>query len=296
MEDILDTEAPVVFDNSITRYEMRTYRPYATSTYRNNDAIHIAIQHQDQCLLPARSFIRIQGKLRQRPDANPGANLKLINNGVLFLFSEIRYELNAQVIDRCTNVDISSTMKGYPTFTPSQEKNLENAGWFLDETNIITDAAGNFEFMIPLSMIFGIAEFYKKIIVNMRHDLIFIRSNVDGNATMRTGAEAIEATISIDTIEWIVPTVILFEREKVNLLKFIEKDPFIKVWFLKRELFYHPLLPTSTRHVWTVKTATQMEKPRYVIVGFQTNRDNVATRNASHFDHVNLTNIRLYLN
>ena len=34
------------------------------------------------------------------------------------------------------------------------------------------------------------------------------------------------------------------------------------------------MLPIPSNHVWTVKTSTQLEKPRFVILGFQPNRKN----------------------
>ncbi|CAG9817166.1 unnamed protein product [Phaedon cochleariae] len=39
-----------------------------------------------------------------------------------------------------------------------------------------------------------------------------------------------------------------------------------------------------------------MEKPRFVIVGFQTNRKNYIQKNVSQFDHCKLTNMKLHLN
>ena len=46
-------------------------------------------------------------------------------------------------------------------------------------------------------------------------------------------------------------------------------------------------VPESTSFTWrlSVKTA---EKPRFIIVGFQTDKDGVQTKNPSTFDHVNL--------
>ncbi|XP_043485241.1 uncharacterized protein LOC122513073 [Leptopilina heterotoma] len=52
----------------------------------------------------------------------------------------------------------------------------------------------------------------------------------------------------------------------------------------------------AANHVGTVKTSTQLEKPRFIILGFQTNRKNVNNRNASHFDHCQITNVKLFLN
>uniref|UniRef100_A0ABD2WGN1 Double jelly roll-like domain-containing protein n=1 Tax=Trichogramma kaykai TaxID=54128 RepID=A0ABD2WGN1_9HYME len=66
--------------------------------------------------------------------------------------------------------------------------------------------------------------------------------------------------------------------------------------FRSWELYEYPMLPISTGHVWTVKTSNQLEKPRFVILGFQTNRKAIRENDASLFDHYNLTNVKLFLN
>ena len=45
-----------------------------------------------------------------------------------------------------------------------------------------------------------------------------------------------------------------------------------------------------------MKTSNQLEKPRFIILGFQTNRKNQLNQNASLFDHCNLSDIKLFLN
>ena len=60
-------------------------------------------------------------------------------------------------------------------------------------------------------------------------------------------------------------------------------------------MYKYPSLPTSTSHVWTVKTSSQLEKPRFIIIGFQTDRQNVAIRNASGFDNCNIANLKVFL-
>ena len=85
------------------------------------------------------------------------------------LFEEIRYEINGVEIDRCKNVDLTSTLKGYVSFSPNQSRFLENAGWTdVAETGKITDDNGNFDVSIPLCMIFGFAKDYNKIVVNVK--------------------------------------------------------------------------------------------------------------------------------
>ena len=91
--------------------------------------------------------------------------------------------------------------------------------------------------------------------------------------------------IIIDKIECLLPNVKLSDARKIKFLKYIEKEPLIPISFRTWELYEYPMLPITSNHVWTVKTSTQLEKPRFVILGFQTNRKNVSSRNASHFDH-----------
>jgi len=45
-----------------------------------------------------------------------------------------------------------------------------------------------------------------------------------------------------------------------------------------------------------VKTSSQLEKPHYGILGFQTKRQNKPDKNASHFDHVQLRDVKMNLN
>ena len=83
---------------------------------------------------------------------------------------------------------------------------------------------------------------------------------------------------------------------KIRLLRTIEKNRPISMSFRSWELFEYPLLPSTTRHIWTVKTSNQLEKPRFVIIGFQTNRKGQALQNASRFDHYNISDVKLFLN
>ncbi|XP_053598629.1 uncharacterized protein LOC128668850 [Microplitis demolitor] len=81
-----------------------------------------------------------------------------------------------------------------------------------------------------------------------------------------------------------------------STLNFIANDPAISISFRTWQLYEYPLLPRTTKHVWPIKTSTQLEKPRYVILGFQTARKNVVTKNASQFDHCNIRDVKLFLN
>nr|XP_046491122.1 uncharacterized protein LOC124223324 [Neodiprion pinetum] len=216
-------------------------------------------KHQDLCVLPSKSSLHISGKLL-KSDGTAAAITTLVNNAICHLFEDVRYELNAVEIDKCENVGLTSLLKGFASLNPGQSWLMENAGWLdVQETKKLTDADGNFDVVIPLSMMLGFAEDYRKIVVNAKHELILTRSKSDVNAIVQNQDE--DFRIVIDQVEWLVPYVKLSDQRKVALLNFIEKDTPVSMSFRSWELYEYPLLPATTKHVWTVKTSTHLEKP-----------------------------------
>ena len=55
-------------------------------------------------------------------------------------------------------------------------------------------------------------------------------------------------------------------------------------------------VPESRSFTWSESVKTAPEKPRFIIVEFQTDKDGDQTKNRSTFDHVNLKNACLMLN
>ncbi|XP_015124358.1 uncharacterized protein LOC107046284 [Diachasma alloeum] len=281
---------------------MHAHQPFASSSFGNNAEISITV-HQDLCLLPSKSYLHIYGRLTEEDAAAPVERTRFVNNVICHLFEEIRYELNGIKIDRAKNVGLTSLMKNYVSQNPSQWPLLENAGWLkkdtMDSDETITNANGYFDISIPLSLILGFAENYQKIIVNAKHELILMRSKTDVNAILQ-GAITVQNPeekykIALQKIEWLIPYVKVSDERTVKLLNFIGKDTPIGIGFRTWELYEYSLLPTSSKHVWVVKTLNQLKKPRYVILGFQTGRK-TKTTNASNFDHCKIRDVKLFLN
>lgn len=299
MDNILDIQSPVAFDESISHYEMHAHQPYTGSNYNNSDEIRISIQHQDLCLLPSKSSLHVCGRLVKN-DGSAVQRTKLVNTAICHLFEEIRYEINAIEIDRCKNVGLTSLMKGWASF--SSNRNLENAGWLdVDEEKELANAQGYFDVSIPLSMILGFAEDYRKIILNTKHELILRRSNTDLNAVVQTAdpenaANIEQIKIELTRVEWLMPYVQLSSEYKIDILSLLQESKPIAMSFRSWELFEYPMLPSTQKHVWTVKTSNQLEKPRFVILAFQTNRKNQRVVSASYFDHCKISNVKLFLN
>ncbi|XP_011858352.1 PREDICTED: uncharacterized protein LOC105555914 [Vollenhovia emeryi] len=286
MADILNIGREPIFDNSIVKIETHTYNLYANTTFGHSDEIRIPIQQQDLYTLPCESLLYIEGKLKKNNDAE---NF-LANNCAAFMFDEIRYELNGVEIDRIRNAGITSTIKNYVSLTFDKSQILRNAGW--DTSSAIPE--GDFNFCVPLNMLLGFCEDYKRVVINARHELILIRARTDNNSIK--GDSKTEPEIELLKVQWRMPHVMLNETNKLSLLQALESGRYLSMSFRSWELYEYPLLQSTTRHSWAIKSATQLEKPRYVIFALQTGRKNIMSEDASVFDDCNLTNVKLYLN
>lgn len=287
MFNVLDIKSVAASDNSITSIQYHAYNPYTTS-FNNSDEIRIAIQQQDLYVLPHESYIYIEGKAEMKIVTGSNADTRFIDNSPGFLFDELRYELNNFEIDRCKNVGITTTMKGFISMKHSNLRQSRLAGW-----DLVDKADGNFSFCIPLKTIFGFVEDYKNIIINAKHELILTRSRSDTN--MFVGKND-NAKFIINKIQWRIPHIQVSDEEKLKLLKHIDRKQSIPINFRSWELHEYPTLPQTDKHIWAVKASTQVQKPRFIIVGFQTARNNDITKDMSTFDNCDLSDLKVYLN
>ena len=125
---------------------------------------------------------------------------EFVNNGILHMFEEIRYELNGVEIDRCKNVGITTLLKGWPSCERGNGHYNENTDWIADLSSIKFVDDEN-RFYVIIAMIFGFNENYRKIIVNMKHELAFIISRNNVNAVVQTGLTAAAAADTAATYE-----------------------------------------------------------------------------------------------
>ncbi|XP_018337764.1 PREDICTED: uncharacterized protein LOC108745866 [Trachymyrmex septentrionalis] len=166
---------------------------------------------------------------------------------------------------------------------------LRNAGW-----DAQTTAAGYFNFCVPLYVLLGFCEDYRRVVINVHHELILIRVRNDNNCL--TGDSATEPTLELFKVQWRMPHVLLSEINKLSMLRALESGRYLSMAFRSWDLYEFPLLQSTIKHSWTIKTASQFEKPRYVIFAMQTGRKNIMSEDVSRFDHCKLTNAKLYLN
>lgn len=295
--NILNVNGISPCDDSIIKKEIYTYLPY-TNSLVESDEIRIVIPQQDSYLLPSESHIYIQFTLTTKNhDPSEKANLiRFVKNFPSFLFSDARYELNGVEIDRIRNVGITSTMKLASATCLSNTSGYCQFNEAFANSAAQHDKTRTYDVMIPLSIWFGFCDDYRKLILNSRHELILMRARNSMNCISggKDTAGSAEVSISIDKLEWKMPIVTLDDKTKWQMKNFLSKK--IPVQYRSWDLYEYPVLPQTTDNIWTVKTVSNLNKPRYVLVGFQTDKKDKKTADASKFNHLKITSVRLYLN
>ena len=229
----------------------------------------------------------------------------------MHLFKRIRYSLSGQEIENIMHSGQATTMLGllkYPDdFSKSKGlnqlwykditdlANLNNNGFRMRHDYIINDSEpkGSFSFKIPLRHIFGFCEDYDKVVYGFKHELTLTRNN-DNDAIFKAGA--VDAgKIMLSKISWFMPQVTPADKNKMELYKIIEGKEKLPVGYRMIQCD-NAAFPQMTSFSWRLSVKSSPEVPRFIIVGFQTNKSGDQDANPSIFDNVNVNNIYVMLN
>lgn len=295
---ILNIGSLAVHDDSIIKKEYYPYTPFTTSLGINEE-IRIAIHNQDAYLLPSESYIYMQiAATTVGANAAGDADVRFVTNFASYLFSDARYELNGVEIDRVRNVGRASTMKLRVASRSSKLKSYASYTSALENTTPVHNEARLFDVTVPLSVWFGFCDDYNKVILNAKHQLVLNRYRdtlncVEGGGA---GADTARVTFELRQLIWKMPHVTLADGVKLKMLNYLSKNRKITVQHRSMDFIEYPTLPAASSHMWTVKTVSHVHRPRFVVVGLQTNRNSRHTQNAAKFDKCFMKELRLHLN
>lgn len=303
VDNVLHIGALAARDDTIIKKEFYSYLPY-TSSFNPRDEVRVAIQSKDSYLLPSESYLYIKLTATTTTGTHDEANDKeimFVNNFASFLFNDARYEINGVEIDRIRQVGRATTMK---LLTASRGSSLSGYGEFCKTYKSTTprgDAGQSvvYDILLPLSVLFGFADDNNKIILNCKHEIIL---NLAGQYldTLNGGSAAANkpsVNIAVNKIVWKMCHITPSDQIKLNMLTYLQRNRKIPVQYRSMEILEYPALPTtSTTVLWQVKTVPHVSRPRYVILGFQTDRKNVKVKNAAMFDACTVQEARLHLN
>lgn len=295
MSEKLDIFDNPIYDSSVMSKHLHTYKPYGSPTYGNSDEIRISVNFQDLILDIADSYLYIEGKFTHN-DATKKCYLS--NNAMAFLFDEIRYEMGGEQIAVVRKPGITTTLKTIVSVGEKSARNMISLGWGLSETRqeIFDDTTNVFSGRLPLKYLLGFAEDYSRGVLNVKQELILTIARTFENCYV--GEE--QCSINIEKLEWKIRHIVPDDREKLRLLSRINKgqnSARVKIAYRKWDLYELPSLRETPSDIWAIKTTSQLEKPRYIILGFQKveNSDNKA-KDATLFTDAGIRDIRLYLN
>ena len=324
MADILQITEDIPVDDSIYEYEYKEYNPIV-GTDLNRGSIVLTIESQDIYTHPAESFLVIEGQLAA-PVAPPVGGVApyadadvvtLINNGIMYLFSDVRYHLASHEIEVLQNPGHATTMLGllkYPDdFTKSQGLNqlwlpdtniddnnvankVDNLGYKKRHEYIIqtSNPKGTFSFKIPLKHFLGFCEDYKKILYGMQQRLTLTRTG-NNDSIFRTAATD-AGTVRSDKIRWFMPHVIPSDAYRLQLDKVIEKKEKLPVGYRMLQCDTSQVPTNQKSFTWRLGVKSSPDIPRFIIVGFQSDKNNNQEQNPAIFDHLNVRNIYVTLN
>ena len=325
MADILQITEDIPVDDSIYEYEYKEYNPIV-GTNLNRGSIVLTIESQDIYTHPAESFLIVEGRLiRENPPGAPAnpldplalvdANITtLINNAIMYLFSDVRYHLASHEIEVLQNPGHATTMLGmlkYPDdFNKSQGLNqlwapdikagtavlADNKGYNMRHEYIIqtADPKGTFSFKIPLKHFLGFCEDYKKILYGMQQKLTLTRTG-DNNAIFKNAAAPV-CRVDIKKISWFMPHVIPSDAYRLQLDKIIEKKEKIPVGYRMLQCDSSQVPANNLTFTWRLGVKSSPDIPRFIIVGFQSGKNNKQIANPAIFDHCEVRNIYVTLN
>ena len=117
----------------------------------------------------------------------------------------------------------------------------------------------------------------------------------DNNAIFRDGA-VVNGTIELEKISWFMLHVIPSDAYRLHLDKIIEKKEKIPVGYRMLQCDSTQVSPNSTAFTWRLGVKSSPDIPRFIIVGFQNNKDNNQQTNPAIFNHLFVRNIYVTLN
>ena len=144
---------------------------------------------------------------------------------------------------------------------------------------------GHMYMMIKMSIPFGFVNALEKIIYGLGFKLLLKRNNND-RALFRVnadpGAIANDGNIDIRDISWCVPSIDPSNDNRIIVQQGLNKKNNIDFCYYERKAFYKNV-PNATNFLFDFCMESGMERPQYIIVGFENNNVNEQTHDASTF-------------
>jgi hypothetical protein len=280
-------------DFSVEKDYYTAYNAQDIGKYNHSDVIRFRISDQDAMLFPFESYIRIRGKMHSKNGAINHSYL--VNNAFMHLFQEARYLINAGEVSVNRDPAHTSLVRALTTFTPSDEVTHKGIGWNTGEKKV-GKIPENFEVSLPLKLFFSYIEDVRKITINERIVLELVRSRTDKNCFAHDATQNEEPQIDIEDVQWDMKQKQLSDIAKEPLLNNININRPILKYFREWESHLYPNLPETKSITWNVRITSEVERPKWIIIFFKTDRNDTYAKDNSLFDTCKVRSVRANIN
>ena len=284
------------YNNYIHKSKILKYNPNNLATMNTvNTNINIILNREENHLNLRDSYLEIEFVVSDDAGgvfAND-ANIRLVNYGMMALFSSIKLETSGgrtiEYIYHChPNLLmyklLTSTGDDYESGFVRNQVNRDNQL----KGDHIAAKRGHMYMMIKMSDLFGFVNDLEKIIYGLGFKLILKRNNNDRalfRVNANPGAIANDDKIEIKNISWCVPSFDPSNDNRIIVQKGLSKKNNVDFSYYERKTFYKNV-PNATNFLFDLGMESGMERPQYIIVGFE-NNVNEQTHDASTFDVLN---------
>ena len=223
-------------------------------------------------------------------------NIRLVNYGMMTFFSSFKLETSGrktiEYIDHC---HLYLLMYRLLTSTDDEYesgfvRNQGNRDSQLKSDHIAAEQ-GHMYMMVKMCDLFGFVNDLEKIIYGLRFKLVLKRNNND-RALFRinAGADSVgnDGNIKIRDISWCVPSTDPSNDNRIIVQKGLSKKNNVDFSYYERKAFYKDV-PNATNFLFALGIESGMERPQYIVVGFENNNVNEHTHDASTFYIMSLT-------
>ena len=311
--DILSYETPMT-DNRIVEYE---HSEITADNANLNIAGEIRLDYTNRSAYtrPSDSYLLVEGTLTKTAGGRyaAGDEITMVKEGIMYLFSSVRYLINEKEVEQIYNPGQVQNMLSYLLednaydatsalghcggkdnhLTAAEADNT--TGYTRRKTFILTsNPIGTFSFYIPLRRLFGFYREYNRLIFGTNQRLVLTKKNTTSDSIFRAGAAG-AGVISLTKVSWFMPQIDGNEETNLMLLKYKTDKKAIDIAF--REISSTDIaVQQDNSFTWKLASRASPEVPRYLLLGFQTGKENDQEHNPALFDHLNLTSLYVKLN
>ena len=287
------------YNNDIRKSKIIKYKPNNLATMNTiNTNINIILNREENHLNIHDSYLEIEFVISDDAGgvfAND-ANIRLVNYGMVALFSSVKLETSGgrtiEYIDHC-----HPNLLMYKLLTSTGDeyesgfvRNQGNRDSQLKGDHIAAER-GHMHMMIKMRDLFGFVNDLEKTLYGLGFKLILKMNNND-RALYRinagAGAVSNDANIKIRDISWCVPSIDPSNDNRIIVQKVLNKKNNVDFSYYERKTFYKNV-PNATKFLFDLRMESGMERPQYIIVGFENNNVKEQTHDASTFHIMNVT-------